>query len=272
MIDTNKVLSSDYLDILFEGRNKQYGSYELRKQYPARMRNALMYGLSIVSIAIIIPIVVNAFKPTEEERSVLKKTTEISSTPLIIPDKPQALAQLPKIPKQISKPTLKISIPIIEKDKNVKQEDIMPAIADIKNSVPGIKKENGSSDGTEISLPSPNGSSGTGLIESHAHPSTPFIIVEQMPVPSGDINEYLGKNIKYPEVARENNIQGKVLIQFIINEDGTLSDLKIVRNIGGGCDEEALRVVAAMPKWKPGKQNGKNVKVQFTLPIYFKLE
>ena len=84
--------------------------------------------------------------------------------------------------------------------------------------------------------------------------------------------EFLGKNIVYPEEAKEKNIQGTVLVSFVIEKNGKITDAKVVRGIGGGCDEEALRVVNAMPKWKPGKQNGKNVRVQFALPIKFKLQ
>lgn len=84
--------------------------------------------------------------------------------------------------------------------------------------------------------------------------------------------EFLGKNIVYPEEAKEKNIQGTVLVSFVVEKNGKITDAKVVRSIGGGCDEEALRVVNAMPKWKPGMQNGKKVRVQFALPIKFKLQ
>ena len=75
-----------------------------------------------------------------------------------------------------------------------------------------------------------------------------------------------------PAVAKDNGIEGKVYIKFVVNEDGSVSQAQVVRGIGGGCDEEALRVVKDMPKWKAGKQRGKNVKVWYTLPVYFKLQ
>jgi protein TonB len=83
---------------------------------------------------------------------------------------------------------------------------------------------------------------------------------------------YLGKNIKYPKQANEAGIQGRVVLNFVVNEDGDISDIKVARGIGYGCDQEAMRVVNSMPKWKPGKQNGKAVKVSFSLPIMFQLE
>lgn len=102
-----------------------------------------------------------------------------------------------------------------------------------------------------------------------------FTFVEQMPeFPGGQskLLEYLSQNIHYPDSARNADIQGRVTIKFVINEDGSISDAQLLRGIGGGCDEEALRVVKAMPRWKPGKQQGKPVRVYFTLPITFRLE
>jgi protein TonB len=102
-----------------------------------------------------------------------------------------------------------------------------------------------------------------------------FTIVEQMPsFPGGDAKmyEYLGKNIKYPQIARETGIQGRVFVNFVVEPDGSVSNVKVLRGIGGGCDEEAMRVVKGMPKWSPGKQRGKTVRVSYTLPVVFKLQ
>lgn len=100
-----------------------------------------------------------------------------------------------------------------------------------------------------------------------------FMYVEQMPSTGYDMNTYVSENLKYPVKARNKGIQGRVIVQFVVNEDGSVSDAKVLRGIGSGCDEEALRVINTMPKWlKPGKQNGKTVKVLFTQPLSFKLE
>lgn len=102
-----------------------------------------------------------------------------------------------------------------------------------------------------------------------------FLIVEEMPsFPGGEAQlvRYLGDNIKYPAIARENGITGTVFVTFVIGPDGQVKDIKILRGIGGGCDEEAVRVVKAMPKWKAGKQRGKPVSVQYNLPIRFTLK
>ena len=111
----------------------------------------------------------------------------------------------------------------------------------------------------------------TGVVAAPPPPAI-FNYVEQMPAAGYDMAKYLQDNLRYPDAARESNIDGRVIVKFVVNEDGSVSDVQIVRGIGAGCDEEAKRVVSKMPPWKPGKQNGKPVKVYFTLPIVFKLE
>ncbi|MBU1369049.1 MAG: TonB family protein [Bacteroidetes bacterium] len=102
-----------------------------------------------------------------------------------------------------------------------------------------------------------------------------FTVVESMPeFPGGPAKmmEYIAKNIKYPAMARESGIQGRVFVNFVVEPDGSVSNVKILRGIGGGCDEEAIRVVKSMPKWTPGRQRGKAVRVSFNLPVRFTLQ
>ncbi len=102
-----------------------------------------------------------------------------------------------------------------------------------------------------------------------------FQIVEEMPAyPGGDqkLMEYIAKNIKYPQIARESGIQGRVFVGFVVEPDGSVSNVKLLRGIGGGCDEEAMRVIKSMPKWKPGKQRGKAVRVSYQIPVNFRLQ
>ena len=101
-----------------------------------------------------------------------------------------------------------------------------------------------------------------------------FTIVEDKPgFPGGDaaMYQYLGKNINYPSQARRMGIEGRVFVQFVVNQDGSISDVQAIKGIGAGCDEEAERVIKGMPKWKPGKQRGRAVKVRMVLPVFFKL-
>ena len=102
-----------------------------------------------------------------------------------------------------------------------------------------------------------------------------FVVVEKSPeFPGGNDSLYafIGRNIKYPEAAKKNKIEGRVFVTFVIEKDGQVSNAKLLRDIGGGCGEEAIRVVNSMPKWKPGTQRGNPVRVQFNLPIMFQLE
>ena len=99
-----------------------------------------------------------------------------------------------------------------------------------------------------------------------------FMYVEQMPAAPYDLIVYIEKNMHYPDSAKAHGTMGRVYIQFIVNEDGSISDCKVVRGIGDGCDEEAKRVICNMPKWKPGKQNGKAVAVRFTTPVTFSIQ
>ncbi len=99
-----------------------------------------------------------------------------------------------------------------------------------------------------------------------------FQIVEDVPTfPFGDVSKWIAKNVKYPQIAAENNIQGKVFMNFVIEKDGSITDVKVLRGVDPALDKEAIRVIKSMPKWKPGKQRGKPVRVSFNLPITFTL-
>jgi protein TonB len=111
--------------------------------------------------------------------------------------------------------------------------------------------------------------------DSNSTEQEPLFFVEQMPeFIGGDdaLMAFLQKNIKYPAKALKNNIQGVVMINFVVHTDGSIRKVNVTKGIGGGCDEEALRVVKKMPKWKPGRQGGKNVPVYFDIPVNFKIE
>lgn len=130
---------------------------------------------------------------------------------------------------------------------------------------------------TEIEVPEVIEEPGEVEIEVEEEPEEPeifMIVEEQATFPGGDLElmKFIGKKIKYPAIARENNIEGRVIVKFVVNEDGGISNAQVLRDIGGGCGDEALRVIKMMPNWNPGKQRGKAVKVWFTMPVQFKLE
>ena len=260
-MEVNKILNSDYLDIIFEGRNKVYGGYELRKNYPKRARTALMV-LGGIALATALYAIITMTVHPEIKKAPVPKPVTLAEPPPIDPTKPPP----PPPPPPPVKPMVKFTPPVIKKDEEVKEEEVPPPQKEITAS--GPKDEKGDPNGIDPGIVAPPS---TGVVAAPAAPAI-FNYVEQQPAPSFDMPAYLQKNLHYPDAAREGNIEGRVIVKFVVNEDGGVSDVTIVRGIGGGCDEEAKRVVAAMPHWKAGKQNGKAVKVYFTLPIQFKLE
>ena len=145
----------------------------------------------------------------------------------------------------------------------------------LRSEVSVIVYENGSKDrfNETFDWPLPADSSSSDGVEMEDE-SEVYIIVERMPEFPGGIDEmmnFLAQNLKYPANAKDAGISGRVYINFVVYEDGSVRDAKVIRGIGGGCDEEALRVVNLMPKWKPGTQRGKKVRVSYNLPINFKL-
>lgn len=115
----------------------------------------------------------------------------------------------------------------------------------------------------------------TQVVEEEPEEQTIFEVVENMPdFPGGmpALMQYLAKNIKYPTIAQENGTQGRVIVQFVVNKDGTIVDPKVVRSVDPYLDKEAIRVISSMPKWKPGMQRGKPVRVKYTVPVMFRLQ
>jgi len=136
-----------------------------------------------------------------------------------------------------------------------------------------VTKE-GEEGGVDESLVEPEAPPAPAVIEEPGE-EEPFAYVEQMPeFPDGQaaLMQFLRDNIKYPAIARENGIAGQVVVRFVVTKDGTVTNAQIVKGLGGGLNDEALRVVKKMPKWKPGKHNGRAVPVTFNLPIKFQLQ
>jgi protein TonB len=270
-MDISKILKSDYLDILFEGRNKSYGGYELRKKYPTRMRNAAIIGISVIALAVAAPAIASLLKPKEDKKPVaMMKEVTLAEPPPVDPTKPPPPPP-PSEPPPPVKPTVKFTPPVIKKDEEVKEDEKPPDVAELKDASAGVKTQAGDVNGIDPGIVD-NPGTGTGVVEAPPPPPEIFSYVEQMPEFSGNLNEYLSKNINYPQMARDAGVSGRVVLKFVVDESGHVGGITVVKGIGSGCDEEAKRVVAAMPPWKPGKSNGKAVKVYYTLPIKFTLQ
>jgi protein TonB len=264
-MDINKILKSDYLDIVFDGRNKAYGSYELRRHYPRRMRNA---GLIVVGITMLVvgsSTIVRAIKTKERPPLAVMKVYDLKELPPIEQNK-----QLPPpSPPPPVRPTVKFTVPVIKPNEDVNKDDMPPDVKELEKVSAGITTQQGDPNGLDPGITEP----GTGVVAAPTPPEI-FVYVQQMPEAGYDLGVYLAKNIRYPEAAREAGIDGRVNVQFVVNEDGNISDVKVVgiKRLGGGLEDEAVRVVKGLPNWKPGKQNGRAVKVYFTLPVLFRLE
>lgn len=261
-MDQQTILSADYLDIIFDKRNKSYGCYELRKHYKARASKALLFVLLIISslAAILFFHKEKVVLTIPLHHSVI--LADITTTPIV----PKIIDIHPPVMQRSD--AAKLTIPKIEEDDQVRPENAIPVIKDMINKQPDITETSGGE--TDNS----SRKAGTGTEKLIEKPSVIAVVkfAEVMPQFDGEINKYLQTHLKYPALAKENNIEGKVVVEFIVNENGFVHNAAIKKGIGGGCDEEALRVINAMPRWKPGRQNNKAVKVYLLLPIVFQLQ
>lgn len=276
-MDSAKALQSDFLDILFDNRNKDYGAYELRRKYDKRVRNAILGTLGLFLLLAGTYLIYNFL--TAEDLTKAKKPVveQIKMEDLKIPDEPNKPPPPPPppAPPPPVKPSVQFTPPVIKKDNEVKPDEEPPKVEDIKNKAVSTKTVEGDPNGVDPGLL--EDSKGTGVVEAPPPAKEEiFTFVEQPPsFPGGEdaLNKYLSKNIRYPHVAQENGISGTVFVQFVVDSDGNIKDVKTVgATKGGGLEEEATRVVKTMPKWKPGKQNGRFVSVQYNLPIRFTLQ
>lgn len=170
------------------------------------------------------------------------------------------------------KSSIKFTAPVIKKDEEVHEDDEIKSQEELTSTKVAISiadvKGNDEANGADIADLKQ-------VVTQAAEPEKVFDMVEQMPTfPGGqqELMSYLGKNIKYPTIAQENGTQGRVIIQFVVERDGTITDVRVARGVDPYLDKEAVRVVQSMPKWIPGKQNGKAVRVKFTVPVMFRLQ
>ncbi|MEP7196925.1 MAG: energy transducer TonB [Saprospiraceae bacterium] len=262
----NAVMNLIMDDVVFHDRNKAYGAYFIRRIYDNNMNRAFFYGISLYLFLVCSPMIVTLFKGD----SLLME--EISLPPIILnPEIPYIIQRTPPTPENNNNKIQ--SNPPVVKDSLVDEQDTLDATDYAKTSTgtSNIGEQNGTgeSNGANPDIDS------KGDIPAPIPLDETFKWVEEMPeFPNGTtaMYDYFKHNVKYPSIAREYGIEGTVLVQFVVQSDGAIRKIKLVRGIGGGCDEEALRVISVMPNWKAGKHNGKAVPVIFTIPIKYKLE
>ena len=272
------LISNEWTDLVFEGRNQSYGAYKLRKGTGKRnvwaliivaLAAALLYlGLQLQKMA-------EANKKVENTQAVelAKLNTEKKGAKV---EKKEIIKQEPeKVVEQV-KSSVKFTAPIIKKDSEVKEEDEikLDEVQKSDKAVGAFTVEGNDEVGgavlkakEDIAAPEP---------PKHVVEETKiFTVVEQMPMyPGGDaaLMGYLRDNIKYPTVAAENGVQGRVVVGFVVERDGSITDVNILRGVDPSLDREAMRVVKSMPRWNPGKQNGSAVRVKYQVPVSFRLQ
>lgn len=249
----------DQLDeIVFSNRNKEYGAYALRRAYRRFVNRSMLFAIVIMLAVVLIPFFIWKQTATAgEETTVTSEMMDMATN-----KKEDAPPPPPPPPEQVMEQKAKFTAPVVTMDTTevveISQDDLNQSTVNVNVSTEDVVVEDDGSDD---------------IIEEVI--ATPvFTVVEEMPTfPGGDESRvrFLTENIKYPQMAKESGIQGTVYVTFVIDERGRVADVKVLRGIGGGCDEEAIRVVKMMPPWNAGKQSGKPVRVQFNMPIKFTL-
>ena len=272
-----------WVDMVFAGKNKEYGAYQLRKGTSGRNIKALL-------ILIIAAALVGGFlawkvieqKQAEEQQAYMEamELAKLQEQAKKEKKKPEPIK--PKVEQKkeipVARETQKFTAPVIKKDELVKEENQVKQMDQLDDKVAvGTENKEGVKDRTVEAVRND--------IAFAAPPPPPapkpevankvFDVVEEMPsFPGGQgaLMAFLSSNIKYPVVAQENGVQGRVIVGFVVEKDGSISDVKVMRSVDPSLDREAQRVVKAMPKWKPGKQNGSAVRVKYTVPVVFRLQ
>jgi protein TonB len=263
-----------WIQEIFRYRNQSYGAYVLRQQYSRRMLQGGLIAIGFAGVLCGASLLAEALP--KDNAAAYDGTLDMFDMPP--PDEPIAPPPPPPVtPPPPVAPSLTFIAPKAVEDNLVKDEVDPPMQEALVNSNPGTVTTKGDPGGVDIDddpILVEGPPEAVLKDDGDSKPKEPeiFIIVQQMPAFRGNLNQYLAQEMRYPDIAKENGIEGTVVIRFIVNEKGEISNPVIVKDIGGGCGEEALRVVRAMPAWLPGANRGIPVKVQMNLPVKFKLE
>ncbi len=248
-------------EIVFKNRNKEYGSYMLRKKYKRYVSISMLFGLLLLSVVVGYPLV-NAY--INKNKMIREKEKEVGVTMENMKQEEAPPPPPPPPPPEALVEKVKFTAPVVVEDTTI--ETGLTSMDDLNKKgnteVPTEDVE------VEVKDEKPQ------VIEQPQQAEIFTVVEEQPGYPGGEEARirFLQESIKYPEEAKELGIQGKVFVTFVVEVDGSITDVRVLRGIGGGCDEEAIRVVKSMPKWVPGKQRGVPVRVQFNLPIKFTLQ
>ena len=273
--------SKEWRDIVFEGKNKDFGAYEMRKKSDGRHNKAMIIVLIAVVIIFFALRLVNLALEQAAANIVDEASQEIVQVDMGEQEEPEEEEEIVQIeeekpealPEEILN-TMKVTELQIANDEDVKAEDEIKSQDELQESQTAF----GSTDFDK-------GTDDLNVVREHkdeiiVEKKEPvkeevFVAVEQMPqFPGGDaeLMKFLSKNIKYPTMAMENNIQGRVVVQFVVTKTGAIGEVKVIRSVDRDLDREAIRVCKSLPNFIPGKMNGQAVNVWYTLPVNFKLQ
>ncbi|WOZ81274.1 energy transducer TonB [Segatella hominis] len=273
-----------WVDMVFAGKNKEYGAYQLRKGTSGRnIKSLLILVIAAALVGGFLAWKVIEQKQAEEQQAYMEamelaKLQKQAEKEKKKPEKVQPKVEMKKeIP--VARETQKFTAPVIKKDELVKEENQVKQMDQLDAKVAvGTKDEEGVKDRNieavrsdiAVATPPPPPPAPKPEVSNKV-----FDVVEEMPsFPGGQgaLMSFLNSNIKYPVVAQENGVQGRVIVGFVVERDGSITDVKVMRSVDPSLDREAQRVVKAMPRWKPGKQNGSAVRVKYTVPVVFRLQ
>ena len=273
-----------WVEMVFAGKNKEYGAYQLRKGTSGRnIKSLLILVIAAALVGGFLAWKVIEQKQAEEQQAYMEamelaKLQKQAEKEKKKPEKVQPKVEMKKeIP--VARETQKFTAPVIKKDELVKEENQVKQMDQLDAKVAvGTKDEEGVKDRNieavrsdiAVATPPPPPPAPKPEVSNKV-----FEVVEEMPsFPGGQgaLMSFLNSNIKYPVVAQENGVQGRVIVGFVVERDGSITDVKVMRSVDPSLDREAQRVVKAMPRWKPGKQNGSAVRVKYTVPVVFRLQ
>ncbi len=261
------LFKSAWVETVFEGRNQEYGAYTLRKENGKVTLLALLIGAIVFSTAISLPVILKML-PTDqvvEEKSV-EDTKIIMAEILAPPPPPEEIIEQPKVVKQTKtvQEVVKHTPPVIVERETVEQE--VTSVDDLKDKIAGSKNIEASDDG-EVVI---DGTHSEVKVDAEIveNPNQIYTAVEVMPDYPGGINEfrkYVTNNYDTSGIGR--TLKGQVVVQFVVEPDGSLTNFKILKDLGHGTGNEAIRVIKRSKKWKPGNQNGRPVRVLYNFPM-----
>jgi len=265
------IFNPEWLNVVFKGRNQAYGAYQLRKENPRNTNRALITAAVCFIFVLSLPTVLNwvkGFIPKADDKIVKTDVVLLPPPPI---DKAQPPPPPPKEPPKPKVDQVKFPPPIVKPDNEVHEKD-PPTEKQLEVADPGQKEQKGDPN-AQVRIDEPVGNADVSQV-TEGNSNEIFTAVEVPPnFPGGEaaFAKFLTNHIKYPPMARDNNIQGRAYISFVVERDGGLTDIKIVRDPGSGLGDEAVRVLKISPHWTPGIQNGKPVRVSYTVPINFSL-